>query len=70
MQSTTNTNLRLPDPLKVHGGDVADNIYIYRFCCIFTSESVSEKNFENRSTFGKVMGNIIVDCFFFDSQCT
>jgi len=26
MQSTiTNTNLRLPDPLKVHGGDVADN---------------------------------------------
>ena len=25
MQSTTNTNLCLPDPLKVHGGDVADN---------------------------------------------
>ena len=25
MQSTMNTNLRLPDPLKVHSGDVADN---------------------------------------------
>ena len=24
MQSTTNTNLRVPVPLKVHGGDVAD----------------------------------------------
>jgi len=27
------------------------------------------KHFENRSTFGQVMNNIIVDCFF-DSQCS
>jgi len=27
-------------------------------------------NFENQSTFGEVMGNIIVACFFIDSQCT
>jgi len=38
-------------------------------CCVFTSESVRKK-FENRSTFGEVMDNIIVDCFFFDSQCS
>ena len=30
--------------------------------------NVSEKKFENRSTFGKVMDNIVVPCFF-DSQC-
>jgi len=35
---------------------------------MFTNESVSEKKFENQSTFGEVMDNIVVPCFF-DSQC-
>jgi len=35
---------------------------------MLTSESVSEKKIENRSTFGEVMDNIVVHCFF-DSQC-
>lgn len=30
MQSTTNTNLRLPDPLRVHDGNVADNWQRFR----------------------------------------
>ena len=34
------------------------------FYCIFTSKSVSKKNFENRSTFGKVSGKNIVAPFF------
>jgi len=32
---------------------------------MFTNESASENFFENRSTFGEVMDNIIVDCFFY-----
>ena len=31
--------------------------------CIFTSESVSEKKIENRSSFGEVMDNVVVPCF-------
>jgi len=30
--------------------------------------NLSVKKFENRSTFGEVMDNIVVPCFF-DSQC-
>jgi len=32
-------------------------------CCKFTSESVSEKNCENRLTFGEIMGKSLVSRF-------
>ena len=36
---------------------------IMSVCCKFTSESTSEKKFENRLTFGEVMGKSLVSCF-------
>jgi len=39
-------------------GTVNDNFVVYLLV------NLSVKNFENLSTFGKVMDNIIVDCFF------
>jgi len=38
--------------------------YLNKVCCIFTTESVSEKKFENRLTFDEVMRNSLVSCFF------
>ena len=38
-------------------------IFVYD-CYKFPTESNSEKNFENRPIFGKVMGKSSVSCFF------
>jgi len=46
------------------GGIINDDFVAY------LQVNLSVKKFENRSTFGEVMDNIIVDCFFLNSQCT
>ena len=45
-------------------------IFKYELVAKFTSESTGEKIFENRLTFGEVMGKSLVSCFFFETQCT
>jgi len=37
--------------------------YLNIFFCKFTTDSVSEKKFENRLIFGEVMGKRLVSCF-------
>jgi len=39
-----------------------------RVCCKFTTESISEKSFDNRFILGEVLGESLMSCFF-DSQC-
>ena len=36
--------------------------YLNMFCYKFTTESVSERIFENQFTFGEVMGKSLVSC--------
>jgi len=43
-------------------------VYLNMICFKFIAESGSEKNFENRLTFGEVIGKSLVSCFFSDSQ--
>jgi len=52
---------RCISPLRC-GGIVNDDFVAYLLV------NLSVKIFENRSTFGEVMDNIVVPCFF-DSQC-
>ena len=49
--------------IRMFHKEVQRKVWWDSFCCIFTSKSVGEKKFENRSTFGEVMDNIIVDFF-------